>query len=160
MTQIMRSVFLSVCFISSVWLLGCATAPRTQPDETNQPPPYTFVDSTLYFAEQTASVSLRATFHQEKSAGMAKGYQFQFRTISQQPVFLNSISLVAGGKRLFIEEGQSVLPANKGITFRVSLDDSRWLASYPSALLQFKYNGQSVLKRISLHRLEEFTLTP
>lgn len=121
-----------------------------------QKPSFDYVDSTLYFSERQSSVSLRATFKRGSTSGMAEGYQFQFRTISAKPVFLDSISIIAGGKRLFLEEGQIVLPGQRGVTFRLSLQESLVVAGFPSALLQFRYNNDSYMFAIELHQLREF----
>lgn len=117
--------------------------------------PYNYVDSTEYFAKRTGSVSLRATFSKTTST-MDEGYKFQFRTISPRPVFLNSISVVAGGKRIFLEEGQIVLPSQQGITLEASLEDSLFIGKFPSALLQFRQNNVSEIFAIELHQLKEF----
>ena len=136
----------------SLSLIGCESqAPKPVVES-----PHTHVDSTLYFAERTASISMRASFTREQPSTMTTGYQFQFRTINTQPAFLNSISLVAGGKRLFLEENQIVLPSQKGITLQLSLEDSQWLAQYPSALIQFRHNNDSYLFAIELHQLKAF----
>ncbi len=100
---------------------------------------------------------MRSTFDQKQSSAMADGYKFQFRTINNKPIFLSSISIIAGGKRLFLEEGQIVLPAQKGVTLELSLDDSLFVASFPSALLQFKHNNNSEIFEIELHQLKDFT---
>ena len=100
---------------------------------------------------------MRATFNREGTATMAEGYKFQFRTISDKPVFLSSISIIAGGKRLFLEEGQIVLPPNQGMTLELSLDDSKFVAEFPSALLQFRHNNLSEIYTIQLHQLETFS---
>ena len=135
-----------------VVLAGC----QSTPNEPAVVSPYTYVDSTQYFDERTASVSMRATFTNSSPSGMERGYLFQFRSINKKPAFLNSISIIAGGKRYFLEEGQVVLPNQKGLTFNLSLDDSLEVAKYPSSLLQFRHNNQSYLFSIELHQLQEF----
>lgn len=133
-------------------LIAC----ESTPDKNKTPiSPYNYVDSTEYFAERTGSVSMRATFS-KKTSTMDKGYQFQFRTINSRPVFLNSISIVAGGKRIFLEEGQIVLPPQKGATLTMSLEDSLFVGKYPSALLQFRQNNISQIFAIELHQLKAF----
>jgi len=99
---------------------------------------------------------MRATFN-KKTSTMDQGYKFQFRTISTRPVFLNSISVIAGGKRIFLEEGQIVLPSQQGITLTLPLEDSLFISKYPSALLQFRQNNVSQIFAIELHQLKEFT---
>ncbi len=147
--------FLSRFFILSACILvvACGTSPDKQEVVVS---PYTHVDSTTYFAERTGSVSMRATFSRGQSSTMSDGYKFQFRTISNRPVFLNSISIVAGGKRFFLEQGQIVLPSQKGVTLQLPLKDSLFVAQYPSALLQFKQNNTSEIFSIELHQLKEF----
>jgi len=136
-----------------VFIIGCESAPdKSQPTIS----PYNYVDSTEYFAERTGSVSLRATFSKQDSK-MDEGYKLQFRTISPRPVFLNSISVVAGGKRIFLEEGQIVLPSQKGVTLEASLEDSLFIGKFPSALLQFKQNNISEILTIELHQLKKFS---
>ncbi len=147
--------FLSPFFILSacVLLTACQTSPEKQVVVVS---PYTHVDSTTYFSERTASVSMRATFNRGQSATMSEGYKFQFRTISNRPVFLSSISIVAGGKRFFLEQGQIVLPSQKGVTLQLPLKDSVFVAQFPSALLQFKQNNTSEIFSIELHQIKEF----
>ena len=123
--------------------------------EANPESAYTYVDSTVLFAEKTASVSLRASFGTQ-DPGMKQGYQLQFRTLSDTPVFLSSISVIAGGQRLFVEEGQIVLPQKKGISLSLSLEESLFIGEYETALLQFRYNNESFLMQIRLHQLSEF----
>jgi hypothetical protein len=134
-------------------VIGCESAPnKSQPAIS----PNNYVDSTEYFAERKGSVSLRATFS-KKNSKMGSGYKFQFRTISPRPTFLNSISVVAGGKRIFLDEGQIVLPSQKGVTLELSLEDSLFIGTFPSALLQFKQNNASEIFTIELHQLKEFS---
>ncbi|MBX2809014.1 MAG: hypothetical protein KTR20_10330 [Cellvibrionaceae bacterium] len=125
-----------------------------------EPSPYTFIDSTEYFADRTASVSMRASFDTRNPSAMSSGYKFQFRTISETPILLNSISIIAGGKRIFIEPGQVVLPKHKSVTLSLPLEASQFIATFPSALLQFKHNNISQLLAITLHRLQEFDPHP
>lgn len=117
---------------------------------------FTYVDSTQYYADRKGSISMRATFDNNQPSGMAEGYKFQFRSITAEPDFLSSISIIAGGKRIFLEEGQIVLP-DKGITLSLSLDDSKFIAALPSALLQFRHNNTSYIFTIELHQLKQFS---
>jgi hypothetical protein len=140
-------------FIFAFLLTACGS---TQ-DKTPPPPsPYTFVDSTLYFYERQSSISMRAIFNRDDTSKMAEGYKFQFRTISNKPVFISSISIVAGGKRIFLKEGQVVLPTGKGISLSLPLDASLFAAKFPSALVQFKHNNDSQIFSIELHQLKKF----
>lgn len=115
----------------------------------------TYVDSTVLFAEDTASASMRATFTPDGTK-MLEGYKFQFRSIKTDVVFLSSISIIAGGERIFLEEGQIALPKERGITLSLSLEDSLAIANYKTALLQFRYDNESFLMEIALHKLAEF----
>lgn len=154
-----KITYAKVLIVVAVVLLIASCGSQKAKDAPPVQAPYTFVDSTEYFADRTASVSMRATFHREQPAsGMAEGYRFQFRTINTQPAFLNSISLVAGGKRIFLEEGQIVLPLEKGITLQLSLEDSLLVAQQNSALLQFRHNNTSHIFTIELHQLKPFTI--
>lgn len=147
----MNKFYIPLLFIFLV-LSACSSKPIQDPA---LPSPFNYVDSTQYFAERTGSVSMRATFNKKDSV-MAEGYKFQFRTINPRPVFLNSVSIIAGGKRIFLEEGQIVLPSQKGITLPLSLEDSAFIAGFPSALLQFKQNNISEIFTIELHQLSIF----
>ena len=136
------------------WLLtGCQSTNNEIPITS----PYTYVDSTQYFNDRTASVSMRATFTNNSPSSMEHGYLFQFRSINQKPAFLNSISIIAGGSRFFLEEGQVVLPTQKGLTLKLSLEESLEIAKYPASLLQFRHNNQSYLFSIELHQLKVFS---
>jgi hypothetical protein len=149
--KLKTSAILALCFCL---VASCGSSPQQKPNKSASP--FTYVDSTEYFANRTASASMRATFTTEQPSGMAQGYRFQFRTLSKNPAFLNSISIVAGGKRYFLEEGQIVLPREKGITLQLPLSDSLEAAKFPSALLQFRYNNSSYIFAIELHQLKTF----
>lgn len=142
-------------------LSGCGTTTqKPTPAASAQTPaldkPYTFIDSTEYFADRTASVSMRATFDTTGTATMSTGYKFQFRSISKSPIFLSSMSIIAGGKRFFVEKGQVTLTNNKSVTLTLPLEDSQFIGTFPSALLQFKHNNLSHILTITLHQLQEF----
>ena len=142
------------CLFFVIFLTGCsAPSPKPTPSPESL---YTFVDSTLYFNDRKSSISMRATFGKGSTSKMLKGYLFQFRTITKEPIFLSSASIVAGGKRLFIEEGQRLLTAEKSTTFNLSLQDSLFAAEFPKVLLQFKQNNQSEIFIIELHQLDKF----
>lgn len=141
----------------AISLVSCGTTDN-KPTKSATPSPYTYVDSTEYYLEDTASVSMRATFNNNApQSGMVTGYKFQFRSLNPKPLFLSSISIIAGGKRLFVEEGQLVVANDKPITQNLNLQDSEFIAQYPDALLQFRANNQSVLFTIELHQLREFS---
>ncbi|MFT6791198.1 MAG: hypothetical protein ACJA04_000398 [Cellvibrionaceae bacterium] len=163
----LRRYFLGHIFISGspyrtlVGLLGllclstsCSTVNEIIPIPSS---PYTFVDSTVYFAERTASLSMRSTFKKSQTATITEGYKFQFRTINTKPVFLGSISLIAGGKIFFLEEGQVILLSQNEVNFELSLETSQFLVSYTPALIQFRYNNESVIFTIDLHQVKTFS---
>jgi len=166
-TKTIPLFFNSAIMALALLLSACGSMPATPTDSTATEPttaepikepaaPFTYVDSTLLFAEETASASMRATFNREGNADMAQGYQFQFRSISPEVIFLSSISVVAGGERIFLEEGQIALPKEKGITLTLSLEESLKIAEYETALFQFKFDNESFLMAISLHKLSEY----
>ena len=154
---------LSAVFVTCALLLSACSS---NPSQENQPPAvpdtveqelaFTFVDSTILFDNETASVSMRATFDREGNATMAEGYKFQFRSINPEVTFLSSISIVAGGDRIFIEEGQIALPKEKGITLQLSLEESLNIAQYKTALFQFRFGNESFLMALSTHKLSEY----
>ncbi len=146
---------LTCIFISGI-VVGCGTQTSNVKTETPPEKLYTFVDSTRYFNERNSSISMRATFSKDSSSKTTKGYLFQFRTIIEKPIFLSSISLIAGGKRIFLEEGQLLLTKEKGLTLSLSLEDSLFVAEFPTALLQFRQNNISEIFTIELHQLADF----
>ena len=156
-----RPVTIGFFYAFILLLAGCgtvATTPESGQKSTTENSSLTFVDSTQYFREDTASISLRASFDTSSNTSltMVDGYKFQFRTLSDTPIFISSVSIIAGGKRFFVEEGQFVLTKEKGTTSTLPLDDSLFIADFPSALLQFRYNNESFLFEIALHQLKEF----
>lgn len=155
---------LSTAFVATaLFLSACGSTPsQTDSTDTNESPSaekpaaFTYVDSTLLFADDTASASMRATFNREGNATMAEGYKFQFRSINEEVIFLSSISIIAGGERFFLEEGQIALPKEKGVTLTLPLEDSLAIAQYETALFQFKVGNESFLMQITLHKLTEY----
>lgn len=142
------------CLFMAVFLASCAT-PTTEPT-SNAKSLYTFIDSTLYFNERESSVSMRATFSKGNNTKIIKGYLFQFRTITQNPIFLSSASIIAGGRRLPLEEGQLLLSTKNNVTLELSLEDSLFAANFSSVLFQFKQNNASEIFVIELHQLDNF----
>ena len=145
---------LLACIFLSAVITGCGTQIR-KPQEPTQAD-YSFVDSTRYFNARKSSISMRASFEKSNNAHVAKGYLFQFRTLVEKPIFLSSISIIVGGKRIFLEEGQLLLTKEKSLTLSLSLENSRFVANFPTALLQFRQNNISEIFSIELHQLEDF----
>jgi hypothetical protein len=143
------------CFFMATFLASCAT-PTTAPTPRAKSL-YTFIDSTLYFNERKSSISMRARFDKGNNTQITKGYLFQFRTITEQPIFLSSVSIIAGGKRLLLEEGQLLLSAQNNVTLDLSLEDSLFTANFSSVLFQFKQNKVSEVFVIELHQLDKFS---
>jgi hypothetical protein len=142
------------CLFVVIVLTSCAVKPpKISPGPESL---HSFVDSTLYFNDRKSSISMRATFGKDSSSKMTKGYLFQFRTITEKPIFLSSASIVAGGKRLFIEQGQQLLTAEKSTTVNLSLEESLFVSGFSKALLQFKQNNKSEIFIIELHQLDKF----
>ena len=157
-----KTLFSSAVISLALFLSACGSNPTqtgTTPEVlpvVEEVPAFTYVDSTILFAEDTASASMRATFNREGNTTMAEGYKFQFRSVNNEVIFLSSISVVAGGERIFLEEGQIALPKEKGITLQLSLEDSLKIAEYETALFQFRFDNESFLMQISLHKLSEY----
>lgn len=144
------------CLCMAIFVTGCTTQ-DTKPIPTPIPEsPYTFVDSTLFFNDRKSSISLRATFDKETSFKMQKGYTFQFRTIAEKPIFLSSVSIIAGGKRFFLKKGQLLLSPQESITLNLSVEDSVFAASFQKVLLQFRQNNASEIFIIESHQLDTF----
>jgi len=153
----------SAIFVACVLLLNACGSNQTKQNTSSpantadQAPAFTFVDSTILFDDETASVSMRATFDRQGNATMAEGYKFQFRSINPEVTFLSSISIVAGGDRIFLEEGQIALPKEKGITLQLSLEESLNIAQFETALFQFRFGNESFLVTLGLHKLSEYS---
>lgn len=147
---------LLACFFISSIISSCGTQPTKTQSALPSEQVHTFVDSTLYFNSRNSSISMRATFEKGNDLTMSKGYLFQFRTIDNKPIFLSSVSVIAGGKRIFLEKKQLLLTPKEQITLSLPLEDSLFLAQFPTALLQFKQNNTSELFTIALHQLDIF----
>jgi hypothetical protein len=137
-------------------MTSCTTQ-TMKPTPTSTPEPlFTFVDSTLFFNDRNSSISMRTTFNKGTNYNMVKGYFFQFRTITKKPIFLSSVSIVAGGKRLFLEEGQLLLTEKNSVTLNLSLENSLLITQFPKVLFQFKQNNKSEIFIIDLHQLDQY----
>lgn len=148
-----QSISKAVLLICVIVLSACESKPIQEAPTVS---PYNYVSSTEYFADRTSSISMRAAFSKTDSK-MAEGYRFQFRTINKGAVFLDSISVIAGGKRIFLEENQIVLPPDRGLTLQLPMEDSLFVAKFPTTLLQFRQNNVSYIFAIELHQLRPFT---
>ena len=123
-------------------------------------------DSTVYFNDRKASVSMRASFsnnidHNEDSPiiqTLSTGYKLQFRSISRENVLINNVFIIAGGKRIIVSEGDFFVAPNKGITLSLSHEDSLFIQQQNDAVLRFTIDGESQLMNMKHHKLTEFTL--
>ncbi len=161
-----------ILIISSLLILGCQTTSTTQqnPQSSGAKKDTLFhQDSTVYFADRTASVSMRPSFKNTINSNndpqkpliiqpLNNGYQLQFRTIRKNNIVLEKIDIIAGGKRIPISEGQVFIPANKGLRLSLSLENSLLINKDDKAILAFTFDGESFLVSIKYHRINEFTL--
>lgn len=123
-------------------------------------------DSTVYFNDRKASVSMRASFSnntgQHKNASftqtLSTGYKLQFRSISRENVLINNVFIIAGGKRIIVSESDFFVAPNKGITLALSHEDSLFIQQKNDAVLRFAIDGKSQLMNMRHHKLSEFTL--
>ena len=91
---------------------------------------------------------------------LAGAYKLQFRSIRPDNLLIDEVSIVAGGKKIAITEGSFFVPANKGITLSLSLDDTQFIAQHSDTVLRFKADNISQLMSIKNHKISEFSLTP
>ena len=121
---------------------------------------YDYLDSTLFFDEIHASLSMRATFKRstfEKGAdGLVENYKFQFRSRRDLPVKISNIAIIVAGKRIFLESGTSYLPKNKPLIFTLSTADSQFIQDQPQAIFLFEYQNDSKAVLIEGHKLVKF----
>ena len=122
---------------------------------------YDYRDSTLFFDEIHASLSMRVTFNKrttfKKGAnGLVKDYKFQFRSRRDLPVKISNIAITASGKRIFLEPGTLYLPKNKPLIFALSATDSQFIQHQPQAIFLFEYEDNSNAVLIEEHKLVKF----
>jgi len=131
-------------------------------------------DSTIYFADKKASVSLRASFIQETSqesietdgtvtAGVTtqsliNGYKLQFRTLLKGNNTLEQVSVIAGGKKIVLSDQSLFIQANKGLIINANKKDTLFIIEKGDATLRFKFNQTSYLMSIRNHTLSEFII--
>ena len=141
-------------------LSACQGTPTTpKKDQTTVSKPLIHQDSTIYFANKTASISMRASFTNTGGGteqALATGYKLQFRSIQEGNVSISQVSIIAGGKKITLNEQGFLLPPNQGATLSINLEDTRYITGHPDATLRFKYEGESQLMSIKQHRLSEF----
>ena len=151
---------ITLMIVLAMILIGCQSQ-ATKP-EAPVAKPLIHEDSTVYFADKTASLSMRATFESENQSHqqeLTRGYKFQFRSIQKRNVSISQVSIIAGGKKINLSENRFLLPPQKGITLNLSLEDTHYIDQQQDAILRFKYEGESQLMSLKGHRLIEF-VTP
>lgn len=139
-------------------LAACQSGPTTPEKPTNKT---TFIhqDSTVYFAGKRASISMRASFTNTANGteqSLVNGYKLQFRSIEKRNVSITQVSIIAGGKKISLNERGFLLPPSRGATLEVSMEDTRYITESADALLRFKYEGESQLMVIKNHSLSQF----
>lgn len=150
-----------------VVILGCKNTPVIEKPVVKENVIYQ--DSTVYFANKTASISLRAsllnTIPSNKESNhplviqpLTKGYQLQFRSINKENISISQASIVAGGKKITISDAAFFIPYNQGITLSLSLEDTQYISQQSDAVLRFKYNNHSVIITLSNHTIKEFSI--
>ena len=124
-----------------------------------------YQDSTVYFAEESASISMRASFlNQLQEQGeqviqpFAQGYRLQFRSLEEPPPSLGTVAIIAGGRKIELTGSSIIIPSKQGITFSISLENTRFISEQSDSVLQFKYQGESYFMLINDHRLSDFVV--
>ncbi|ODS24587.1 hypothetical protein AB835_03120 [Candidatus Endobugula sertula] len=102
---------------------------------------------------------MRASFSQKPQTikqQLARGYKLQLRSIHQQSILISQMSIIAGGKKISLNEGSFIVVPQKSVNLSLSPEDSQYISQQSDALLRFKYNGASQLISISNHQLSNF----
>ena len=121
-------------------------------------------DSTVYFADKKASVSLRASFIQETTQSpyevttqsLMNGYKLQFRSILKGNNVIEKVSIIAGGKKITLLDKPLFIQENKGLIINSSKEEALFIMDKSDATLRFKFNQQSYLMSLRNHTLSEF----
>jgi hypothetical protein len=152
----------------SFFLLLTACANTDAPVAEKHTPDIFHQDSTVYFSDKKASVSLRASFIQEISEpsntkesrittqSLMNGYQLQFRAILKGNNTVEQVSIIAGGKRFLLSDKPLFIQVNKGLTINTNKEDAVFIMNQSDATLRFKFNQASYLMSIRHHTLSEF----
>jgi hypothetical protein len=165
-----QTIIVSFCLLV-LPLLGCEHTLQTK--KTDQPDAAFHQDSTLYFANKTASISMRASFTKpssNKASGpleavsplivqpLAKGYKLQFRTLNRDNLLINQASIIVGGRKIVIAKDAFFVPYNKGITLSLSLEDTQYISKHDNAVLGFTYDNKSLVVTIKNHKISNFKI--
>lgn len=114
-------------------------------------------DSTHYFADRTASVSMRATFLNTEDGDkqeLVEGYKLQFRTINLKGGAIGQVTIIAGGKQITLSENGFIIPPKQGINLELSLEETQFIHQQNDGLLRFKFQNESQLIQIKDHTLQ------
>ncbi|MFT5117009.1 MAG: hypothetical protein ACI9NY_000536 [Kiritimatiellia bacterium] len=159
-----QTMAFSLCLLL-ISILGCVHAPP--PKKVAQQATIFHQESTVYFANKTASISMRASFSnalQNKSSGplivqpLIEGYKLQFRTLKKDNLLIKQASIIVGGKKIVIADDAFFVPYNKGISLSLSLEDTQYISQHDNAILGFNYDNESLLVSIKSHKLSNFKI--
>lgn len=126
-------------------------------------PTYRYIESTLFFDDEKASVSLRAAVHSPSVSNpsatvlpLVSGYQFQFRSVNDTAVPTGNVAIKSDGDMIVVEAGHAFIPSGKGVTFVLGLKDSRRVNAASDAILLFDYKNKLHQVIIHQHQLIEW----
>jgi len=161
-----HTIIVSLCLLA-LTLASCVHTPSTT--ETVEKDTVFHQESTLYFANKTASISMRASFTNTSSneangarskplivQPLAEGYKLQFRTINKDNLLINQASIIVGGRKIPIAKGAFFVPYNKGVTLSLSLEDTQYISQHDNATLGINYDDESLLMTIKNHKISIF----
>jgi hypothetical protein len=158
------TIIFSLCLLA-LSILGCEHAPPTK--KAAQQDTVFHQESTVYFANKTASISMRASFTNmpnNKVSGplivqpLVDGYKLQFRTLNKDHLLINQASIIVGGKKIIIANDAFFVPYNKAINLSLSLEDTQYISQHDNAILGFSYANESLVMMIKNHKLSMFKI--
>ena len=153
----------------SLSLLMTACVSTDAPVAKKNTPDIFHQDSTVYFADKKASISLRASFIQKTNEStdttsntttqsLMGGYKLQFRSIFKGNSTIGHVSIIAGGRRIVLSDKPLFIQSTKGLTINTSIEDALFIMAYNDATLRFTFNQTSHLMSINNHTLSEFII--
>ncbi|MFT6101903.1 MAG: hypothetical protein ACJATV_000343 [Granulosicoccus sp.] len=161
-----HTIIVSLCLLT-LTLTGCVHTPSTT--EAVEKDVAFHQESTLYFSNKTASISMRASFTNISSneadralnkplivQPLAEGYKLQFRTINKDNLLINQASIIVGGRKILVAKGAFFVPYNKGVTLSLSLEDTQYIRQHDNAILGINYDKESLLITIKNHKISTF----
>lgn len=147
---------LTLCFLTLI--LSACQPTKEKPSSISKAQAATgsiYRDSTHYFLNRTASISMRATLS-NNSQTIIEGYKLQFRTIRNQNVAITDASIVAGGQYFSIANKEFFIDKQRAITLQLELNNTQLIQQQSDAVLRFKADGESLLFIIQNHQLQPF----